>query len=116
MPVVVGVRYKERGRMYYFDPSGLELTCGDRVLVETVRGLELGEIVLEPTDVPEEKVVSPLKKVIRVATPDDISVGQANKEKASNAMEIARAKIADHGLEMHLVDAEYAFDGSPFLS
>lgn len=112
MPIVVGVRFKERGRMYYFDPAGFGLKTGDRVLVETVRGLELGSIVLEARDVPEERVVPPLKKVVRMATPQDTATERANKEKAASAMETARQKIAEHALEMHLVDAEYTFDGS----
>jgi len=112
LATVVGVRFKDKGKVYYFDPGGLEIKPGDRVLVETVRGLELGSVLMGPREVPEERLVMPLKKIIRVATPEDTMTDQANKKKALQAMEVARQKIADHGLEMHLVDAEYTFDGS----
>ena len=112
MATVVGVRFKDKGKVYYFDPGELQVKAGDRVLVETVRGLELGNVLTGPKDVPDERLVTPLKKVIRVATPEDMVVDHANKKKALQAMEVAKQKIADHGLEMHLVDAEYTFDGS----
>lgn len=112
MSVVVGVRFKDRGKMYYFDPGELQMKPGDQVLVETVRGIELGSVLMPPKDVPEDRLVTPLKRVIRVATPEDLVVDQANKKRATEAMEVAKQKIADHNLEMHLVDAEYTFDGS----
>lgn len=112
MSLVVGIRFRERGKIYYFDPGDIEVKKDDRVLVETVRGIELGTVVLGPKDVPEEKLVLPLKKVIRSATPEDLVVQEENRKKAQDAMETARQKIADHGLEMRLVDAEYTFDGS----
>ncbi|HHX28997.1 MAG: PSP1 domain-containing protein [Bacillota bacterium] len=112
MPVVVGVRFKERGKIYYFDPGDIRVNQDDRVLVETVRGIELGFVALGPKDVPPERLVLPLKKVIRLATPEDLVTHEANRKKALDAMETARAKIADHGLEMRLVDAEFTFDGS----
>jgi len=112
MSVVVGVRFRERGKIYYFDPGDIEAKQNDRVLVETVRGIELGTVVLGPKDVPAEKLVLPLKRVIRLATPEDLVVQEENRKKAQDAMETARQKIADHGLEMRLVDAEYTFDGS----
>lgn len=112
MPLVVGVRFRERGKIYYFDPGEMEIEKDDRVLVETVRGIELGTVVLGPRDVPEEKLVLPLKKVIRLATPEDLVVYEENRKKALDAIEVAKQKIADHGLEMRLVDAEYTFDGS----
>lgn len=98
--------------MYYFDPGDLQVKRGDQVLVETVRGVELGSVLMASKDVPEDRLVTPLKRVIRVATPDDLVVDEANKKKALEAMDVAKQKIADHGLEMHLVDAEYTFDGS----
>ncbi|MGI6633246.1 MAG: PSP1 domain-containing protein [Bacillota bacterium] len=112
MQVVVGVRFKERGKIYYFDPGDIVVREGDQVLVETVRGVELGYVALGPKEVATEKLVLPLKKVLRVATPEDLVTHEANRKKALDAMETAKAKIADHGLEMHLVDAEYTFDGS----
>lgn len=98
--------------MYYFDPGNHEVKAGDQVLVETVRGVEMGSVFTGPKDVPEERLVLPLRKVIRVATQEDLATDRANKDKAIQATEVARQKIADHGLEMHLVDAEYTFDGS----
>ncbi|MGI6642938.1 MAG: PSP1 domain-containing protein [Bacillota bacterium] len=112
MPSVVGVRFKDRGKVYYFAPVDLSLNVGDSVLVETVRGIEMGTLAMGPKEVPEDRLVLPLKRVIRVATPEDIAVYRDNIVKAKEAMEIAKAKIADHGLDMHLVDAEYTFDGS----
>jgi cell fate regulator YaaT (PSP1 superfamily) len=112
MAIVVGVRFKDRGKMYYFDPGDLNVKVGDQVLVETIRGTEIGSVFTGPRDVPDERLVTPLKKVIRVATAEDMVTDQANKKKALEAMDVAKQKIADHGLEMHLVDAEYTFDGS----
>lgn len=112
MPVVVGVRFKDRGKMYYFDPGDLQLQPGDHVLVETVRGTEMGSVLTGSKEVPEEKLMSPLRRVIRAATPEDLVVDQGNRKKAGEAMDIVRQKIAAHGLEMHLVDAEYTFDAS----
>lgn len=112
MTVVVGVRFRDRGKIYYFDPVDIQVNIGDRVLVETVRGIEMGNITMAAKDVPESKLVLPLKKVLRVATPEDEVIDAANKKKAQEAMEVAKTKIAEHGLEMRLVDAEYTFDGS----
>ncbi len=112
MSSVVGIRFKDRGKVYYFDPAGLSLAVGDSVLVETVRGVEMGSLVMGPKEVSENKLVLPLKQVIRVATPDDIHVNEANQKKAKEALEIAKGKILEHRLDMHLVEAEYTFDGS----
>jgi len=112
MPLVVGIRFKEKGKVYYFDPCELSLKLGDKVIVETVKGTEMGTVVTEVKEVPEEKLVSPLKKVLRVAREQDILREQQNRDKAKEAIEITEKKIKEHGLDMHLVDAEYAFDGS----
>jgi len=112
MPVVVGVKFRDRGRAYYFDPGDLPVKPQDKVLVETVRGVEIGTVVLGPKEVPEERLVLPLKKVVRLSTKEDLEVDSANREKAKNAMEVARAKIDEHGMDMRVVDAEYTFDGS----
>ncbi|NLC15894.1 MAG: stage 0 sporulation family protein [Firmicutes bacterium] len=112
MPIVAGIRFKEKGKVYYFDPGDIPLKLGDKVLVETVKGIEMGTVVIEPRDVPEEDLVLPLKKVLRVAGEEDLAVARQNEEKASEAMKIAAEKIAQHGLEMRLVDAEYTFGGS----
>jgi cell fate regulator YaaT (PSP1 superfamily) len=112
MPTVTGIRFKEKGKVYYFDPGDIPLKAGDKVLVETVKGTEMGIVAIEPRDVPEEELVLPLKKVLRLAGEEDLAVTRQNEEKASEAMKIAAEKIAHHGLEMRLVDAEYTFDGS----
>lgn len=112
MALVVGVRFRDRGKIYYFDPGDLQLNPQDSVLVETVRGTELGTVVLGPREVPDEKIVQPLKRVLRLATPEDLAVNAANKQRAREAMETARKKIAEHGLDMRLVDAEFTLDGS----
>lgn len=112
MSIVVGVRFKDRGKVYYFDPGELEIKSGDQVLVETVRGIELGSVSMGPKDVAEDKLVTPLKRVLRVATPEDLVTDQANRRKAAEALNVAKQKISDHSLEMHLVDAEFTFDGS----
>ncbi len=112
MSSVVGIRFKDRGKVYYFDPMGLPLSVGDSVLVETVRGVEMGSLVMGPKEIPEDKLVLPLKQVIRVATPEDMQVNETNKQKAKEALEIAKDKILEHRLDMHLVEAEYTFDGS----
>ncbi|MGE5579689.1 MAG: stage 0 sporulation family protein [Bacillota bacterium] len=112
MAIVVGVRFKDRGKVYYFDPGELVIKQGDQVLVETVRGIEMGCVTMGPKDVAEDKLVTPLKRVLRVATPEDLVTEENNKKKVTEAMEVAKQKVTDHGLEMHLVDAEYTFDGS----
>ena len=112
MSIVVGVRFKDRGKVYYFDPGELTIKQGDQVLVETVRGIELGSVSMGPKEVADEKLVTPLKRVLRVATPEDLVTEEANRKKVAETLEIAKQKIADHSLEMHLVDAEYTFDGS----
>lgn len=115
MTKVVGVRFKKAGKIYYFDPAEHEIAVGDPVIVETARGLECGSVVIGPRDVPEEQIVAPLKKVIRRATERDLEQVQLNKLKGKEALEICARKIAAHGLEMHLVDAEYTFDNSKII-
>jgi cell fate regulator YaaT (PSP1 superfamily) len=112
MALVVGVRFKEKGKAYYFGCGDLHLTIGDNVVVETVKGMEMGTVCTEPRDVPEDRLVLPLKKVIRIANKEDLITQQYNKDKAQQALAIADKKIREHGLDMRLVDAEYAFDGS----
>jgi cell fate regulator YaaT (PSP1 superfamily) len=115
MVKVVGVRFKNAGKIYYFDPGDLELYDGDKVVVETVRGLEFGEIVGGADMVPEDKISPPLKKVIRKATPEDETRVAANREREQKAFESALAKIEAHGLPMKLVDVEYTFDNSKII-
>jgi cell fate regulator YaaT (PSP1 superfamily) len=107
---VVGVRFKKAGKIYYFDPGELEVIKNDFVIVETVRGIEYGKIVVERKQVDENDVVLPLKKVIRIADPKDRLIVDENKEAATEAYEVCCEKINEHQLDMKLVDVEYTFD------
>ena len=115
MAEVIGVRFKEVGKIYYFDPDGQELNKGDRVIVETVRGVECGEVALENREISDEEIVKPLKKLIRKADEKDLRTLEENKKKEKNAFGICQKKIADHKLDMKLVDVEYTFDGGKVL-
>jgi cell fate regulator YaaT (PSP1 superfamily) len=106
----VGIRFKQAGKIYYFDPGELELKVGDNVIVETARGLEFGEIVIGPREVPEESIVAPLKAVLRLATAEDKVKVSENDQKEQEAFRICEHKIQAHGLPMKLVDVEYTFD------
>ena len=115
MAEVIGVRFKEVGKIYYFDPDGNTLKKGDRVIVETVRGIECGEVTMENREVDDEQIVKPLKKLIRSATPDDLETLEKNKKKEKEAFDICEQKIESFALEMNLVDVECTFDGSKIL-
>lgn len=115
MAEVIGVRFKEVGKIYYFDPDGQELKNGDRVIVETVRGVECGEVALENREISDEEIVKPLKKLVRKADEKDLRTLEENKKKEKNAFGICQKKIADHKLDMKLVDVEYTFDGGKVL-
>ncbi|MBE6827882.1 MAG: stage 0 sporulation protein [Ruminococcaceae bacterium] len=115
MVQVVGIRFKDVGKIYYFDPDGKEFKKGDFAIVETARGIECGEIAMENHEVSEDEIVSPLKVVIRAATQEDLKTVEENREKEKKAFDICEKKIANHGLEMKLVDVEYTFDGSRIL-
>lgn len=112
---VVGVRFKSVGKIYYFDPGDIEIKKGDNVIVETARGVEFGSVVLADKQIGEDEIVSPLKSVLRKATEDDVKVMLANKEKEKQAFEKCVKKIAEHKLEMKLVDVEYTFDHNKIL-
>jgi cell fate regulator YaaT (PSP1 superfamily) len=113
--IVVGVRFKQAGKIYYFDPAGIELKSGDYVIVETARGLEHGQVMVDPKEVAEDKVTLPLKNVIRVATPEDNSQLADNKEREKKAIGICQEKVNHHKLDMKLVDVEYTFDRSKII-
>lgn len=115
MAEVVGVRFKNVGKIYYFDPDGSTLKKGDMVIVETARGVECGEIAMENREVSEDRIVQPLKKLIRVATNDDLKKVAENAVKEKSAFDICCKKIATHKLEMKLVDVEYTFDNTKIL-
>jgi cell fate regulator YaaT (PSP1 superfamily) len=108
--VVVGIRFKKAGKIYYFDPGDLPIEKGDFAIVETARGIEYGQVVVGKKEVTENDVVLPLKKVIRIADENDKLQVEANKDAAKQAFGICQEKIANHGLEMKLVDVEYTFD------
>ena len=112
---VIGVRFRNAGKIYYFDPMNLEIKAGDHVIVETSRGVEYGYVVLGCRDVEESKVVQPLKTVIRMATRPDDEVERHNHEKEKDAFRICKEKIKKHGLAMKLIDAEYTFDNNKVL-
>lgn len=112
---VVGVRFRRAAKIYYFEPGDLDLAPGDKVLVETVRGVEYGTIAVGPRDVPEDQVVNPLRQVIRLATPEDTQIVKANEAKEKDAFAVCLQKIREHGLPMKLVGVEYTFDRNKLL-
>ena len=112
---IVGVRFRKAGKIYYFDPAGMEIETGTHVIVETARGIEFGTVMIPPREMEEDGVVQPLKPVIRIATEADEITEQKNKEKEKEAFQICLEKIAKHKLEMKLVEAEYTFDNNKFL-
>ena len=112
---VIGVRFKQAGKIYYFDPAGFDPKPGDNVIVETARGVEFGQVMIGMKMVPEEKITLPLKKVLRIATHDDELQLKENKEKEKKAFEICLQKVDQHQLEMKLVDVEYTFDRSKII-
>lgn len=115
MTRVIGVRFRNVGKIYYFSPKDLEIKSGDHVIVETARGVEYGSVVLPPRDVEDEKVVQPLKEVIRIAGPQDDKKEESNRKKEKEAYQICLKKIKEHGLEMKLIDVEYTFDNNKVL-
>ena len=115
MAMVVRVRFKRASKLYDFDPNGLELHTGMSVVTETARGVELGECMSGVMEVPEENVVSPLKPIIRIATEQDLLIQRRNEQYEKDAFDIALDRIAEHKLEMKLVDVEYAFDHSKII-
>ena len=112
---IVGVRFQKAGKIYYFDPLDFELETAMHVIVETARGIEMGTVLIPPKEVEDDKVIQPLKPVIRVATDEDERVVEENKEKEKEAFAICKEKILQHGLEMKLVNAEYTFDSNKLL-
>jgi cell fate regulator YaaT (PSP1 superfamily) len=115
MAEIIGVRFKNVGKVYYFDPDGKQLEKGSKVIVETSRGIECGEVAMKNRQVSEDKLVQPLKKLIRMATVEDLKRVEENHKKEKTAFQICLKKIAAHKLEMKLVDVEYTFDNSKIL-
>ena len=112
---VIGVRFRHVGKIYYFDPKDYPVCEGDHVIVETARGVEYGFVVLGPREVSEDKVIQPLKSVIRVATPKDDAREENNRKKEKEAFQICLKKIHEHNLDMKLIEAEYTFDNNKVL-
>ena len=115
MAVIIGVRFKNTGKVYYFDPGQNQLEKGSLVVVETARGIECGEVVIPNKEVADSTIVKPLKPVLRPATPEDKRRAKENAEKEQRAMRVCQEKIAAHKLDMKLVDEEYTFDNSKIL-
>ena len=112
---VIGVRFRPAGKVYFFDPAGMDIKTGDHVIVETARGIEFGHVVLGSRAVDESKVIQPLKPVIRMATAADEETERRNREKEKDAFGICLEKIKKHNLQMKLIDAEYTFDNNKVL-
>lgn len=115
MEKVVGVRFRNVGKIYYFNPKNYNVKVGNHVIVETARGVEYGRVVLEPRSVKEDEVVHPLKEVLRVATKEDEDHEAENRQKEKEAFKICKKKIREHELDMKLIDAEYTFDNNKVL-
>ena len=112
---VVGVRFRQAGKVYYFSPGKLQVKKGDKVIVETARGVEFGTVVLPPKDVPQEQITQPLKSLIRVATEEDKRNEAKNREREKEAFDICQEKIRKHELDMKLINAECTFDNNKML-
>ena len=115
MTKVIGVRFRQAGKVYFFSPGKLHVKQGDKVIVETARGVEFGSVVTGPKDVKDEEITQPLKSVIRVATEEDKRNEEKNREKEKEAYDICLEKIRKHELDMKLINAEYTFDGNKVL-
>lgn len=115
MVQVVGVRFKKAGKVYYFDPTELPVMAGCKVVVETARGIEYGDVAIGPKEVDEDQVVQPLKRVLRLGTDADAVKVAENKKREKEAFSVAQRKIDEHKLDMNLVDVEYTFDASKII-
>lgn len=115
MVKVVGIRFKKAGKIYYFDPDQLNIVAGDHVIVETSRGMEYGEVTVAPKEIAEKEVVSPLKKVLRIADEKDKAQHEENTHKKARALELCQEKVDKHHLVMKLIDVEYTFDNSKVI-
>jgi len=112
---VIGVRFKKVGKVYYFSPEGIKVNKGDHVIVETARGIEYGEAVMQNRMVEDDKIVKPLRNILRIATDADRKIVEENEKKENEAFDICLKKIAEHKLDMHLVTVEYTFDRNKVL-
>ena len=115
MVKVIGVRFRTAGKIYYFDPKDFQVSAGDHVIVETARGVEFGTVMIECKELEPDKVVQPLKPVLRIATQEDEKTEALNRIREKEAFKICQEKIKKHKMEMKLVDAEYTFDNNKLL-
>ena len=115
MAEIISVRFKEVGKNYYFDPQGAKYNKGDKVIVETARGLECGEVTIANREISDEELTSPLKPVLRMANEADLTTVKENREKEKAAFDVCLEKIQHHKLDMKLVDVEYTFDRNKIL-
>lgn len=115
MTKVIGVRFRQAGKIYFFAPGKLHIKKGDKVIVETARGVEFGSVAIDPKEVPDEEITQPLKSVIRIATEEDKRNEEKNREKEKEAYKICLEKIRKHNLDMKLINAEYTFDNNKVL-
>ena len=115
MTEIIGVRFKDVGKIYYFSPSGSKIECGNHVIVETARGIECGEVVIANRKVDDKKVIQPLKSIMRIATEKDLETQQKNREKEQEIMKVFTRKISEHKLDMKPIDIDCTFDGSKIL-
>ena len=115
MTEIIGVRFKDVGKIYYFSPNKNTVKCGNHVIVETARGVECGEVVIANREIEDSKVVQPLKSIIRIATDKDLETQKKNREKEQEIMKVFAQKIAEHKLEMKPIDIDCTFDGSKIL-
>ena len=115
MKIILGVSFRQAGKVYFFDPGDQQIERGEHVIVVTAKGVEYGTVVVPNREMAEEKIVAPLKKIIRVATPKDEDIELKNREKEKDAYKICLEKIAKHRLEMKLIAAEYTFDNNKLL-
>lgn len=115
MVTVIGVRFKKSGKIYYFDPDNIDTDGVEHVIVETARGIEFGNLVINKRQIQDDQIISPLKKVLRVATEEDVKIHQENQVKKSNAFDVCTEKIKVHKLEMKLIDVEYTFDNNKVI-
>lgn len=112
---IIGVRFKRAGKIYFFDPDGKQLLTGDHVIVETSMGMEYGEVVIANRQLPQEKIVAPLKKIVRIANRQDAKQNEENKKQEKEAFKVCEKKIKEHNLNMKLMDVEFKFDKSKIL-
>ena len=115
MAIVVGVRFRDTGKVYYFDPKGFDIKEGQLVIVETAKGIECGTAQYSPKEVSDDSITGELKPVIRIATDEDLKIVEENKKKEAEALKICEEKIKAHNLEMSLTGAEYSFDGTKVI-